>query len=366
LILAGGGIRSARVADLLRRYASLIHVPVVTSLMGLDAIAWEDPLRVGMIGSYGNRWGNIALGTADFVLVLGSRLDVRQTGSETVAFMQGKRIVHVDCEAGEINNRVKDCIGIAAELPDFLTAAIACAEGAEWPLHTEWAQHLDRLRHEWPDTNELAGTPGINPNVLMHRLSQVFPHACAYVVDVGQHQMWAAQSLELGADQRFLTSGGMGSMGFGLPASIGAAVTAQGRPVVVIAGDGGFQCNIQELQTLVRNRYPVKVVVVNNGCHGMVRQFQQSYFEGRYQSTLWGYSAPDFERLAQAYGLPAASVSDPACVGDALQWLAGTGEGPALLQVHVDTYTNALPKIAFGHPITEMEPFASPLEQEGT
>jgi acetolactate synthase-1/2/3 large subunit len=177
--------------------------------------------------------------------------------------------------------------------------------------------------------------------------------------------MWAAQSLEMGTDQRFLTSGGMGSMGFALPAAIGAALSSPSRPVVVIAGDGGFQCNIQELQTLVRNRYPIKIVVVNNGCHGMVRQFQQSYFDSRYQSTLWGYSAPDFERVALGYGLQAASVSDTACVADAVKWLAGS-TGPALLQVHIDTYANAFPKIAFGRPITEMEPFATPLEQEST
>ena len=366
LILAGGGVRSARAADSLRRFASLVHVPVVASLMGLDAISYEDPLRIGMIGSYGNRWANIALGTADFVLVLGSRLDVRQTGSETVAFMQGKQIVHVDCEPGEINNRLKDCVAIAAELPDFLEAAIASAQKADWPFHTEWLRHLDRLRGEWPDTKELDGVPGINPNVLMHRISDAFPHAYAYVADVGQHQMWAAQSLEIGPGQRFITSGGMGSMGFALPASIGAVLTSGGRPVVVIAGDGGFQCNIQELQTLVRNRYPIKIVVLNNGCHGMVRQFQQSYFESRYQSTLWGYSAPDFEHLAQAWGLQAASVSDPACGADAVKWLAATGDAPALLQVHIDTYTNVLPKIAFGHPITEMEPFVAPLGQEST
>jgi acetolactate synthase-1/2/3 large subunit len=260
---------------------------------------------------------------------------------------------------------VKDCVAIHAGLPDFLAAALESARGVDWPSRAEWAQHLNSLRRQWPDTNELASTPGINPNILMHKLSDAFPHAGVYVVDVGQHQMWAAQSLELGSDQRFLTSGGMGSMGFALPASIGAVLTSSGRPVVVIAGDGGFQCNVQELQTLVRNRYPIKIVVVNNRCHGMVRQFQQSYFEGRYQSTLYGYSAPDFERVAEAFGLQAASVTDPACVADAMQWLAGTGDGPALLQVLVDTYANALPKIAFGHPITEMEPFVTPLEQEG-
>jgi acetolactate synthase-1/2/3 large subunit len=186
------------------------------------------------------------------------------------------------------------------------------------------------------------------------------------VIDVGQHQMWAAQSLELGEDQRFLTSGGMGSMGFALPAAIGAALATMPQPVIVIAGDGGFQANIQELQTIVRNQLPVKIVVMNNGCHGMVRQFQESYFEGRYQSTMWGYSAPDFAKVAQAYAIPARTVSDPADVEESLRWMQEQEAGPCLLQVMIDSHSNAYPKMAFGRPITEMEPFASPLGMEST
>jgi len=213
---------------------------------------------------------------------------------------------------------------------------------------------------------ELANVPGINPNRFIHQLSKASPLAAAYVVDVGQHQMWAAQSIEPGEHQRFLTSGGMGSMGFSLPAAVGAATAVPGRPVVVIAGDGGFQCNIQELETIVRNKLPLKMVVINNHCHGMVRQFQESYFDKRYASTLWGYSAPDFTKVATAYGIPARTIRSEAEIPDALKWFWADPAQPCLLDVVVDTYTNAYPKIAFGHPITEMEPFATPLEMEGT
>ncbi len=154
-------------------------------------------------------------------------------------------------------------------------------------------------------------------------------------------------------------------MGFALPAAIGAAVSSN-RPVVVVAGDGGFQCNLQELQTVVRNRLPVKMVIINNLCHGMVRQFQESYFEARYQSTLWGYSAPNFERVACGYGIAARTTDRPDEVDAAVRWLWEDPQQPALLQVMVDTYANAYPKIAFGRPITEMEPFAKPLEMEST
>ena len=178
--------------------------------------------------------------------------------------------------------------------------------------------------------------------------------------------MWAAQSLRLGADQRFLTSGGMGSMGFALPASIGVSVAVPDRPCVMIAGDGGFQTNIQELETVRRYHLPIKMIVINNQCHGMVRQFQESYFEGRYQSTFWGYSAPDFEKVSQAYGIRAKTIRDTQELEFAMDWLSSDNAVPCLLQVMVDTYANAYPKVAFGCPISEMEPFAKPIEMEST
>jgi len=155
-------------------------------------------------------------------------------------------------------------------------------------------------------------------------------------------------------------------MGFALPAALGAVVSVPGRPVVVIAGDGGFQCNLQELQTVARNKLPVKMVVMNNRCHGMVRQFQESYFDGRYVSTMWGYDAPNFAQVAAAFSLPSRRVQEVAEVPAALQWMMADPQSPALLEVMVDSSANAYPKIAFGHPPTEMEPFAKPLEMEGT
>lgn len=365
LILAGGGIRSSRSIEALRTFVTKVQVPVVESLMAVGVLPSDDPLHVGMIGSYGNRWANLSVGLSDFLLVLGSRLDIRQTGAKTEAFKGDRVIFHVDCEPHEINNRVIGCRAIVSDLQDFFTKAIGMAIGREFKVRTEWLTEIKGLKLTWPDTRELEGIAGINPNVFMHKLSAVSRKASAYVVDVGQHQMWAAQSLEIAADQQFLTSGGMGSMGFALPAAIGVALTTSPRPCVVIAGDGGLQHNIQELQTVVHHRLPVKIVVINNGCHGMVRQFQESYFEACYQSTLWGYSAPDFERVAAAYGIPAQTVEKDTDVQEALNWLWQDPSQPALLQVMVDQFANAYPKIAFGRPITEMEPFASPIGMEG-
>ncbi|MBT9173991.1 MAG: Acetolactate synthase large subunit [Syntrophomonadaceae bacterium] len=366
LILAGGGIRSAGVADLFKSFAENVRIPVVNSLMGVDVLPYKHPLRAGTIGSYGNRWANMAVGCADHLLVLGSRLDVRQTGSETAAFKGDKVIYHVDCEAGEINNRVTGCRPILAELSDFLVAADKLAAETPFPDKTAWLAELEELRRSWPDTAELQGVAGINPNQFMHELSLSSGLARSFSVDVGQHQMWAAQSLQLEAGQRFLTSGGMGAMGFALPAAIGAALACPGQPVVMLAGDGGFQINIQELQTIAHHQLPVKMVVINNQCYGMVRQFQQSYFSERYQSTYWGYSAPDFVRVARAYGIEAHTVSKQSDVPRALKKMWRNPETSFLLQLMVDVYTNTYPKIAFGRPITEMEPFVKPLDMEGT
>ena len=363
LILAGGGVRSARAADEFRSLVAHLQIPVVHSLMGVDLLPATDPLRSGMIGSYGNRWSNLALGKSDLVLVLGSRLDIRQTGSDLAGFSAGRRFFHVDCEPGETNNRVSGCAAWHEDLFPFLAQAVK-----ELPslvgLRESWLSEIALLRREWSDVSELTGTKGINPNVFMHALSRHTPFAGAYVSDVGQHQMWAAQSLDLLPHQRFLTCGGMGAMGFALPSAIGASLA--GGPVVVIAGDGGFQLNIQELQTVVRNRLPLKIVVINNHCHGMVRQFQESYFKGRYQSTLLGYSAPSFIEIADAYGIKSQQVTQCSQIDASLVKLSADPSEPYLLELGIDTMTNAYPKLAFGRNFGEMEPMAKPLEMEGT
>jgi acetolactate synthase-1/2/3 large subunit len=365
LVLVGGGIRASRATDQIRELLTALGVPVVNSLMGVDVLPFSSDLRVGMIGSYGNRWANLAVGRADFLLVLGSRLDIRQTGSETEAFKADRVIFHVDCEPGEINNRIEGCTAILADLKEFAAATLPLARASNLPPRPDWIEEIRALREAWPDTQELPGLSGINPNVLMHQLASVSGSAAAFVADVGQHQMWAAQSLELLPDQRFLTSGGLGSMGFGLPAAIGASLAAKGRPIVLVAGDGGFQTNIQELQTVARNLLPIKILIVNNRSHGMVRQFQQSYFESRYQSTVWGYSAPDFAAVASAYGIPSRGIETEEHADEALSWLLSE-PGPALLDVQISPEANAYPKIAFGRPITEMEPFATPIGMEST
>lgn len=365
LVLAGGGVNVAGARALLRQFADKAGIPVVNSLMAADVLPFGSPWRVGMIGTYGNRWANLALGRCDVLLVLGSRLDIRQTGADTDAFRRGRAIYHVDCDESEINNRVLGSTPILSDVGAFLEAAIKTLPGRpETKGGSAWLEEIKELRDSVPDTSELGAVSGINPNWFMHELGRASPMAVAFVVDVGSHQMWAAQSLELHAEQRFVTSGGMGAMGFALPATIGAAFAHAGHPIVTISGDGGFQMNSQELETVTHHRLPLKIVVVDNGCYGMVRQFQESYFDKRYPSTYWGYSAPDFVAIAQAYGIEARRVGSSSEVEEGLSAMWADPLAPFLLHVSIDTFTNVYPKIAFGRPMTEMEPLAEPIQME--
>jgi acetolactate synthase-1/2/3 large subunit len=366
LILAGRGVKAGLTQELFEIFVKETKIPVITTLLGLDTISHDDELRVGFIGSYGNRWANIAFGECDLLIVVGSRLDIRQTGADT-KFFENRKIFHVDCEKDEINNRVKGCVPIIADLSCFFEQINQRLPGNNFSIPKDWMNYILQLKNKWPDIEELKPV-GINPNFFMHKLSSKSQRAKAYVADVGSHQMWAAQSLELKNGQLFLTSGGMGAMGFSLPAAIGASIAMNNQPVVVLVGDGSLQINIQELQTIVRNKLPIKIIVLNNQNLGMIRQFQDSYFNSRYQSTYWGYSAPNFANIALAYGIESLTISSTDEIDSAIDWLWEEQKllNPQLLQVMIDPHTNTYPKIAFGRPITEMEPFAKPIDMEGT
>jgi acetolactate synthase-1/2/3 large subunit len=365
LILVGGGLRSSGAVGVFQRLVEAWGVPVVTSLMGLDALPTSSPQHAGFIGSYGNRWANWAVSQADCLVVLGSRLDVRQTGSDVDGFRADRRIFHVDIDESELNNHVSGCEVLHSDLTAFLdllsTAAVEPA-----PHHAAWIAAIERQRSMWPDVLENVPDRGINPNLAVRQIAEIWKDVGAFVTDVGQHQMWTAQSIVLSRDQRFLTSGGMGSMGFGLPAAIGALLAEPARAVCLIAGDGGFQCNLQELQTAVRAQGALRIVIFDNGCHGMVRQFQDSYFDGRYYSTKWGYSAPDFCSVATAYGIRSWHVETHGDLESALAAVKALGTEPSLIHVSIDQDLNVYPKMAFGQPYGSMEPTVAPLEMEGT
>ncbi len=355
LVLCGRGIRTAGVIKQFREFIDKCHLPVVYSLLGVDNINYDNSDRIGFIGTYGNRWANYALGSCDLLLVLGSRLDLRQTGSDIISFQKGKQIFHVDIEKAELNNRLTGCVTLNEELAVFLNQILKYTPSVN--NLTEWRKEIQLRKERRTDTSELENIKGINPNEFIHKLSRASIKAKVITTDVGNNQMWAAQSYEIKNDQRFLSNGGMGAMGYSIPAAIGASIVLNNAPVVSIIGDGGFQINIQELQTIRRNNLPIKIIILNNHCLGMIRQFQDSYFESCYQATVWGYDTPDFEKVANAYDIEASTIAKTEEIKNGLERLWKNPDKPYLLNVSLDIHTNVYPKMMFGNPITEMEPF---------
>ena len=261
----------------------------------------------------------------------------------------GKRILQVDLDPAE-TERLRGREFIEADVGAFCEALLACLasepRGHGGPL--DWLTQIADWREEWPAEGELVSrlAPGeVNPNAYLADVARMNPDAAAFVLDVGQHQMWAAQSLAPGVDQRILTSGGHGAMGWALPASIGACLASGKTGIVCIAGDGGFQLNLQELETVRREKLPLRIAVLDNGSHGMVRQFQSAYFGGRLTGTVEGYSAPDFEAVARAYGLHQTPWHLDRC--------------PATVNViPISLKADALPKLSFGGRLDDMEPKA--------
>jgi len=369
LLLMGDGCAASCNRAASRQVCALLGIPTVLSLMGVDVLPEDEPQRVGFIGSYGNRWANKALGDADLLVVMGSRLDIRQTGSDLKSFCEGKEIWQIDIDGAEMGVRIKPDTALCCSIQTAAnllraTATPSTADCAE--THQGWRHQIETLRSLYPPDREYKVEPQeANPVSLLKTLSRLVLNPCIYVTDVGQHQMWAAQSLAFGVEDRFLTSGGMGAMGFGLPAAIGAALARPDLAVVLISGDGSFQLNIQELQTVRRNNLRMKIILFNNNCHGMVRQFQESYFDGNVQSTVKGYSAPDFVAVGQAYGIPSSRLSLEANLPEALAALLA-GDGPALLEVPLSVQSKVYPKLAFGRRFGDMEPEATPVAMEST
>jgi len=371
VILAGGGVRTARAAAELARLVEATGIPVVSSLLGLDAVSHDNPEFMGMIGSYGNRYSNLTLANCDFLLILGSRLDSRQTGTRPDTFARAAFKVQVDIDPVELQAKVQVDIALQCQLKPFLQALNERLAGVVKTDLSEWLRVVNGYRRKFPTRmhSDVSSRidPGaaseidpedssrIDPNQFMEILSAASGEGDIVTLDVGQNQMWAAQSFLLKKGQRMLASGGMGAMGFALPAALGAAIAAPGTRVIAIAGDGGIQVNIQDLDTIVQHRLPVKVVVLNNGCLGMVRQFQDMYFGGRQQSTVVGYGCPDLGKIAEAYGIPALKI---ASCPEAEQYLAGAlnQEGPVFIEVMLERATCVNPKLVVNRPIEDMSP----------
>jgi len=356
-VYAGGGIVASGATEELRTLAETIQAPVALTLMGLGGLHAEHPYCINMLGMHGSYAANMGISSADLLIALGVRFDDRVTG-RLEAFARHAKVVHVDIDPAEIGkNRHPDLpiVGDVKHVLVKLNKILAETRDKEGAVKAEARRRWMEQIRTWQQEHPFSYTPSeseIKPQLLvqeMNRLSQGEAIVCA---DVGQHQMWAAQYIRFHHPRLWINSGGLGAMGFGLPAAIGAQMGNPGKLVFALVGDGGFQMSLPELSTLASYGLPVKVVVMNNGYLGMVRQWQQLFNNRRYSSVELD-CFPDAEKLAAAYGMKGRTVDKPRELRPALQE-ALDEPGPYLLNVKVSPEENVYPMIPSGGAVNEM------------
>jgi len=355
LILVGGGVRTAGGGQELQKLVEQTKIPVVSTLMGLDVLPHDNPSFFGMIGSYGNRYSNITLANCDTLLILGARLDSRQTGTRPDTFARAAIKIQVDIDPNELNAKVFVEHALNADVKEFLVALNHELKGVIKGELALWYEVINEYRNKHPTHLDYKEIDGVDPNRFIELLAEHCTVGDIICLDVGQNQMWAAQSFRMKKAQRMIISGGLGAMGFSLPAALGAAKAKTDQRIISLSGDGGIQINIQDLEVIVSQQLPVKVIVFNNHCLGMVRQFQDMYFGGRRQSTVIGYGCPDLLKIAVAYGLPVFMISSfEKAEGVLVEAFAF--DGPAYIEIKLEQNTEVNPKLVVNRPIEDMSP----------
>ncbi len=374
LVLAGGGLISAGASPALRALIGTTGIPVASTLMGLGAIAGDHPRHLGLVGMHGTYAANRATANADVVIGLGLRFDDRVTGPRQ-RFAPRARIIHLEIDPCEVGKCVRADLAVVGDLADTLPRLVrACAEegvsrdGAQyrgwWTEIRSWQAHQG-----WVITTPMAlgGSEGcpLRPQGVIQAVCQAAGPNALVATDVGQHQMWTALLNPIQEPRHWLTSGGLGTMGYGLPAALGAALARPDRPVWLITGDGSLQMNLQEMATAKNYGLAVRVVVINNNSLGMVRQWQELFHQARYSAVDMG-QLPDWEALAGAYGWYGRRVDTREGLRGALEALDGQ-EGPALLDVRVSAQENVFPMVQVGQSLDDMilgePPTAEPVAQ---
>ncbi|MDP9266514.1 MAG: biosynthetic-type acetolactate synthase large subunit [Chloroflexota bacterium] len=340
VIIAGHGVRLARAHAELRRLAERIDAPVVTTLLGIGALSEDHPLAAGMLGMHGSANANRMVNDADVIIGVGLRFDDRVTGKIS-AFAPNAKIVHADIDPAQIGKNVPTAVGIVGD-----AGAVLCtlADRVERGTRTEWLAGASRRRPR-PRLAAYEDRVELPPRLVVRAIRETANDDAYFVADVGQHQMWAAQHLRLTHPDRFITSGGLGAMGYALPAAIGVQLARPASEVWALAGDGGAQMTIQELGTAVQEQTPVKLAIMNNGYLGMVRQWQQLFHDGRISQTP--ISSPDYVKLADAYGVLGLRVERRAELVPALE-RARSHPGPVVLDIRIEREANVWPIVPPG------------------
>lgn len=352
VVLVGGGVRLANATKQLKEFLEKTKIPFVSSLMGLDACDRDLQNYCGMMGAYGNRCSNFTIANSDLIISLGSRLPARQTGTKIEHFARAAKIIRVEIDENELKNKIKkDEVAVSADIGEFLEEIKSAVDSIKMKDLSFWLEKVKIYKTKY---FSLYSKSNMDPNRIMHTISEYCLQGDIICLDVGQNQMWAAQSFNLKKDQRILATGGMAAMGFSLPAAIGAYYASPKSRIISFSGDGGIQINIQELQVLKRNKIPIKVIILNNHSLGMISHFQKIYFNGICEGSIKGYSAPDFCKIAKAYGLDAVSINSFEEIEKIKKHLKS--KKSLIIEINFKQETYVYPKLGMNRPIEDQEP----------
>ena len=355
LLYAGGGIVTSHACAELTELAERMQIPVVTTLMGKGAMRCSNPLNLGPVGMHGSKYANMAVTECDLLIAVGARFSDRVTGKVS-EFAPHAKVIHIDIDPAEIGKIINPVVPIVGDAKGVLAAINErLAKADAQPIDRAWVDDVFSWRERWPFyTSDFSDYPNaIAPEVVLHKLSQKLdPEASIVTTEVGQHQMWAHQNIHREHARTFISSGGLGTMGFGFPAAIGAKIGCPESEVVCVAGDGSFQMNSQEMATAKINDVPVKVLIIDNRALGMVHQWQSLFYNKRYSFTELADN-PDFVKLADAYGWRARRVEKPEDVDAALDEMLASKE-PYLLDVMIPRDQTVYPMVAPGAPIDDI------------
>ena len=356
VIYVGGGVVLANAADALFRLSTTLNAPVTTTLMGLGAFPEDNPLSLGLLGMHGTYYANMAVMNCDLLVAVGARFDDRVTG-KVAAFAPQAKIIHIDVDPTSIRKNVRVDLPIVGDVSDVLSKLTDVL--GDFPEAVDnfrnnvkpWLGEIEAWKAKHPLTYKHAASV-IKPQMVIQKLKELSKDDAIIATDVGQHQMWTAQFFRFTRPRTLLTSGGLGTMGFGLPAAMGAQVAFPNRQVIAICGDGGFQMNLQEMATLVQNKLPVKICVMNNNFLGMVRQWQELFFDKRYSNTVMDLPI-DFVMLAEAFGAKGFQATKPEEVEDVIKKGFKTS-GPVIMEFKIAREEKVLPMVPAGASLSEM------------
>ena len=349
VLYVGGGVVSSGASAEVTELARSLRIPVVTTLMAKGAVPSSEPLNLGLAGMHGSRYASWALDKSDLIIACGARFSDRVTG-DINSFAPEAKVIHIDIDPVEIDKVREAQVPIVGDVKRVVTSlALELKKIDAHPDTQAWIELIDKWRKQYPLYDESVGDlpDEVVPEIAMMRLSELLdPETSIVVTEVGQHQMWAAQFIEREQPRTFLSSGGLGTMGFGFPAAVGAAFGCPDKTVVCIAGDGSFQMNMQEMATAAINDVPVKVVIVDNRALGMVRQWQTLFYNKRYSASELD-SVPDFVKIADAYGWKAERVERPEDVVPAIERMLAD-EGSYLIDLVISRDQNVYPMVRPG------------------